>query len=200
MFQLNIASLLLLLHVGLFADTVVGNSQSEKEKDIINLLDASGVLNIEIMREAYEDSIQQSSARLPEAFAKKLGKEYRNEFRRDQVIDNLVLIYDRYFTHEDIRGLIEFFHSPLGRRLVLLQPKVTTEQLALIQQESREAAQRVVEKLNSYIQAVELQYVKGQLGDAIDSYRQSVSRFPDDPDFRVALGKALRDAGRENEA
>jgi hypothetical protein len=47
-----------------------------------------------------------------------------------QLIDAMVEIYRRHFTHEEIRGLIAFYETPLGRKTVAAMPAVVGESLA----------------------------------------------------------------------
>jgi hypothetical protein len=44
-----------------------------------------------------------------------------------QLLDLAVPAYDRYYTHEEIKGLIQFYGTPLGQKLVAVQPKMTGE-------------------------------------------------------------------------
>ena len=49
----------------------------------------------------------------------------------DGFISQLVPIYARYFTHEDIRGMIAFYESDLGRKIVSTMPALMQDSLAL---------------------------------------------------------------------
>jgi uncharacterized protein len=44
--------------------------------------------------------------------------------------DLYVSIYDRYFTDDDIRQMIQFYDSPVGRKLVDKQPDITRDVFA----------------------------------------------------------------------
>jgi len=35
--------------------------------------------------------------------------------------------YDRYYTHEEIKGLIQFYGTPLGQKMISVLPKLTGE-------------------------------------------------------------------------
>ena len=47
-----------------------------------------------------------------------------------QLIETMVEIYGRHFSHEEIRGLIAFYESPLGRKTVAVMPAVVGESMA----------------------------------------------------------------------
>lgn len=60
-------------------------------------------------------------------------------------------VYDEHFTHDDIRGLIEFYSSDVGRRFVAAQPQILQQSMAIGQAWGRslgpEIQQRVQERL-----------------------------------------------------
>jgi len=43
------------------------------------------------------------------------------------LLDLAVPVYDRNFSHEEIRSLIEFYRTPLGQKAIATLPKVTAE-------------------------------------------------------------------------
>jgi len=45
----------------------------------------------------------------------------------DHLLDLAVPVYDRTFSHQEIRGLIEFYQTPLGQKAIAALPKVTAE-------------------------------------------------------------------------
>ena len=47
----------------------------------------------------------------------------------DEIIENLVPIYDKYYTVEDLQGLIRFHQSPLGQKVMEVPPQVLKETL-----------------------------------------------------------------------
>ncbi len=44
--------------------------------------------------------------------------------------EKVIPIYDRHLSHEEIRGLIQFYETPLGRRLVKVLPQIMQESMA----------------------------------------------------------------------
>jgi uncharacterized protein len=45
--------------------------------------------------------------------------------------EQVIVLYDRHFEHEDIRGLMTFYDSPLGRKTIQLLPLITQESMEL---------------------------------------------------------------------
>jgi len=61
--------------------------------------------------------------RLP-AFMDTFTKEFSAKVSSDTINAAVVPIYAHYFTTDDIDGLIKFYESPLGQRVVKLMPQV----------------------------------------------------------------------------
>jgi len=45
----------------------------------------------------------------------------------DHLLDLAVPVYDKNFSHQEIRALIEFYQTPLGQKTITALPKVTAE-------------------------------------------------------------------------
>lgn len=54
-------------------------------------------------------------------------ERFQSKFKVDQVLELAVPIYDKYFSKEDVEGLIRFYETPLGRKAAAVLPKVTAE-------------------------------------------------------------------------
>jgi uncharacterized protein len=79
----------------------------------------------------------------------------------DRVTDAMVPIYDRAFTMEQIRGLVQFYESPLGQHVVKVLPQVL------------EASQDTAAKMD---QEAALNVLRGMSGD----YPQLKNMLPPD--------------------
>jgi hypothetical protein len=106
----------------------------EKETDIRKLLDLMDVAKL--MSQTMDG--MQSQIR-PTLTASLPPGEYRNKlidlfFERfrakadpQQMVDMAVAIYDKHFTDNDIKGLIKFYETPLGKKTISALPEVTAE-------------------------------------------------------------------------
>ncbi len=54
-------------------------------------------------------------------------KELRNLLKPDAIIDNIVPIYAKYFTDQELKELIVFYKSPVGAKNLALTPQLMTE-------------------------------------------------------------------------
>ncbi|UCC83546.1 MAG: DUF2059 domain-containing protein, partial [Gemmatimonadota bacterium] len=64
---------------------------------------------------------------IPDVFWEEFAARLRQDV--DRFIEILVPLYDRYLTLDEIRQLIAFYESPLGRRLVEIQPILAAESM-----------------------------------------------------------------------
>ena len=98
-------------------------NQAAKEKDIRRLLNLLGTKALmeqavaemsKTTRPLLENSLPPGAYRdtLIDAFYAK----FRTKFDAQQLLDLAVPIYDRHFTHEEIKGLIQFYETPLGQK------------------------------------------------------------------------------------
>jgi len=71
-----------------------------------------------------------------QAFVNAFADAYQKKFDVDQVTNQLVTVYDQHFTHDEIKGLLQFYGSPLGQKVAAEMPQVTRD----IQARSRAAA------------------------------------------------------------
>lgn len=65
----------------------------------------------------------------------------------DDLMDILVPIYRKHFTAEDVDGLIRFYESPLGRKLIETQPDMVQESMSAGETWGERIAQEVVDRM-----------------------------------------------------
>ena len=70
-------------------------------------------------------------------------ERYKAHFASDELTNQLVHLYHKYFTDEEIKQLLQFYGSPVGQKFAAEMPKLTQEAqtagLSLNQQAGREA-------------------------------------------------------------
>lgn len=54
-------------------------------------------------------------------------QELENILKSDKIIDNLVPVYAKHFTAQELKELIAFYKSPVGAKNLALTPKLMTE-------------------------------------------------------------------------
>jgi hypothetical protein len=124
------------------------SAQIEPEKaaairQLLQLTEAS-----ELMVASIETSLpaqRAASPELPDIFWEEFAERLRQDV--DHFIELLVPLYDRYLTLDEIRQLIDFYQSPLGRRLVEVQPQIAVESMLAGQEWGAGLAAEVVADL-----------------------------------------------------
>jgi uncharacterized protein len=163
---------LVVIYVGAFFIAIQGASQAPveassngrnsatvridagKRADIRSLLDLVGT----------RDAVRESEARqteefrenlvsaLPEKqreqrFVNTLVTDYQKKFNAEAVTEQLVAIYDKHFTDDEIKGLLQFYNSPLGRKFAAESPKIAAEIEAANRAEGTRTATLIVQQL-----------------------------------------------------
>jgi len=105
-----------------------------KEADIRSLMDIVGARAM--VREAAAQNATEIRenlvATMPasdrgQQFVDAFVADYQKRFNPDEVTGQLVGIYDKHFTDDELKGLMEFYGSPLGRKYAVELPKITSE-------------------------------------------------------------------------
>jgi uncharacterized protein len=69
------------------------------------------------------------------------------EFRKLDFTDISRELYDKYFTNDEIKGLIAFYETPVGRKAVQMLPKLAAESMTRGQQLGQQASQKAFQRL-----------------------------------------------------
>ena len=112
---------------------------SEKKADIRNLLEISGALDMgKQMSSAVIQQMTQilKSTRpdIPDKMYEILEEEV-NLIIEEQMtaegglLELTIIIYHRYYSHEDVKGLLSFYKTALGKKLIKTQPQVMQESI-----------------------------------------------------------------------
>lgn len=107
-----------------------------KEADIRRLLDVAGTTTLmtEVMKNmtgnlrttlARALPPGDNRAKLIDLFVDKFTARATVEFPK--LVDAMIPIYDQYFTDDEIKGLIDFYQTPLGKKTISVLPKITIE-------------------------------------------------------------------------
>jgi len=105
-----------------------------KEADIRRFMELAGVATMAVqIMDGMEKSMKplMVNAFPPGTYRDRLIDLFFAKFHEKagpkQLLDLAVPVYDKYYTAEDIKGLVQFYESPLGKKLSLTQPKLAAE-------------------------------------------------------------------------
>ena len=105
-----------------------------KEKDIRSLMELTGAR--ETIKESASAAADQYREKVVETatnsdrvqvFTDAYLADFQKKFDTDAVTGQLVGIYGKHFTDDEIKGLVEFYNSPLGQKLAAEMPKISRE-------------------------------------------------------------------------
>jgi uncharacterized protein len=118
-----------------------------KEADIRALLELVGAHDqvqesVNLTAEQYREKLL---ATVPNtdgghAFVNAVISDFEKKFDVDQVAEQLVFAYDKHYSDDDIKGLLQFYGSPLGQKVAAEGPRISRE----VQEISRAAASKAV--------------------------------------------------------
>lgn len=118
-----------------------------KDADIRALIELVGA------RDQIEDSITASAEQYREkllatvpsndkgqAFVNSVISEYEKKYDLDDVVRQLVVIYDNHYTDDEIKGLLQFYGTPFGQKVAAEQYKIVRE----VQEATRRTSAKTV--------------------------------------------------------
>lgn len=134
--------------MGLWAVVMVlafntASAATATEKSVRELLTITGAgeMGKQMMRNMLP-GLKQMVPQVPEAF----WTEFMNEVDANELIDQVIPIYQRHYSEEDLQAAIKFYRSPAGRRMIEKQSVVMQESMQVGQQWGQDVARRVIEK------------------------------------------------------
>jgi len=117
-----------------------------KEQDIRRLLELTGSAKMaEQIMDQMMAAFEQNAPGIPKAF----WDGFRAEINTEDLVNMTIPIYDKNFSHEDIRGLIAFYQTPLGATLIEKLPVIAQESMAVGMKWGEEIGQKAVAKLQA---------------------------------------------------
>ena len=134
-------ALTMLFLIGLGALGIYGQTKNE---DILTLLKMTGTDKLaEQVMDAMIPQFRQLVPEIPTAF----WDRFREKLDVEDLLDACIPAYDRYYSHEEIKQLIEFYKTPLGKRVVEITPLLTQDTMAIGQKWGEKLGQDIVNEL-----------------------------------------------------
>lgn len=120
------------------------DAANSKRQDIKKLVDLqnSKEMGIQVMKTML-DSFRSSGLDIPDDFI----EEFLDEVLFSELLDQLIPIYEKHLTHQEVKELIKFFESPVGKMLIQKQPLITQESMVVGMEWGRKVSLKVLQKL-----------------------------------------------------
>ncbi len=127
------------------------NIDPMNEADIRSLMELVGARDM--VQDGANNAVEQAREKLlstvpnndkGRAFVNTFATSYQKKFDAAQVTDELVGIYDKHFTADEIKGLLQFYGSPLGQKAAIEMPKIARETQAAVRAAGGKAAREAL--------------------------------------------------------
>ena len=103
-------------------------SAAQGLEDVKRLVEATGVVERELRQmEPLLARMKQQMPNVPEKVWKEVEAEFRKVFTRETIIEMYAPIYSRHFGPDEVRRLLAFYTSPVGKKLVAETPMIEVE-------------------------------------------------------------------------
>jgi hypothetical protein len=106
---------------------------------------------IEAGMQQFRSSVLDSQPDNPRAkqFVDAFVARFQKHFDPNSLNERVIPIYDKYFTAEDLKGLLDYYRSPLGQRMLKTLPDVARESQEAGYALGQKAAQETMEELKT---------------------------------------------------
>lgn len=119
---------------------------TEKEVLIRRILDVTKTAELMLVAiEAGLPAQRASNPGIPPVFWDRFAARTREQ--RHTLVDSLVPIYDKAFSAAELRELLQFYQTPLGKRLITASPEIARESMAAGQRWGMLIGQEIGEQL-----------------------------------------------------
>lgn len=127
-----------------------------KDADIRSLLELVGAKDqvqdgVNNAADQFREKLQQTVPNTDkgEAFVNAFLTAYQKNLDQNQLNNQLVAIYDKHFSEDDIKGLLQFYGSPIGQKVAAEMPKVIREIQAASRVASNHAAKEAMQTVRA---------------------------------------------------
>jgi len=137
--------LLLLSSFSLFAQSnTAAKVETAKITNIRKLLTltGSGKLGVQVMQNMISNFKTKFTAVDPSFW-----DDFMKEVKPDDLVNLIVPVYDRNFTEEEIDGVVTFYRSPVGQKVLTKLPMIVQESMEVGRAWGEELSNKVIQKL-----------------------------------------------------
>ncbi len=129
------------------SNNVPANAQeTEKINNIKQLLAITGAANIS--QQILTQLLVGMKSQYPQV-PQKAWDAFISEFKPDDILNQLIPLYSKYYSNEEIKQIIAFYQTPVGKKTIMVLPQLTQESITIGQKYGIEAASRALQKLQA---------------------------------------------------
>lgn len=153
----------------LLISSLTALAQEQPRPDLVNLLEVTGTMGAleklftpETMEAQLRAMMKPENAppdQRPkmERFINEFSKEFSGEVKekRQALLDMIVAIHAKHYTPDDVKAIIAFYQTPVGKKMAGLAAKLSMETMQVGQAWGQEIGQRVGQRVGQRIEAEE---------------------------------------------
>ena len=119
---------------------------AEKQEDIRRLMEVMGAgqMGLQMMNQML-GPMKEMMPEVPE----EIWTRFIAKVDPGELTELIVPIYAEYFTHDEIKGLLAFYRTPLGKKVIATMPAIMQESMVAGQKWGEQLAQEVVDELKA---------------------------------------------------
>jgi hypothetical protein len=88
------------------------------------------------------------------SFQNKMMDTMAEEMSWEKLKDDFISVYTEVFTEEELRGLIDFYKGPLGRKFIEKTPELTTKLMQISQKHSMQILPKIQAMTNEMVDGI----------------------------------------------
>jgi hypothetical protein len=116
------------------------------DSDILKLLKVSG--STDALSQITGTIIQQFRQMFP-AVPAAAWDEFAKKLNDEELLRMYIPIYKKYYTHDDIKEMIRFYESPVGRKMAKATPAMTQDAIVIGQQWGEKIGAEIIKEMRS---------------------------------------------------
>lgn len=128
--------IIVLLLVCSYAAVAHAEGAPEKRKEIEKMLRLTGTdkLVTQVVNQMIDSFKQQMPA------SDEFWRKFQQKFDVHQLIEQIIPVYDKYYTIEDLKAINAFYETPAGQKVITTVPQITRECMEIGQRWGKAAA------------------------------------------------------------
>jgi hypothetical protein len=137
-----------------FSGTISAQTKKDDIRELFTLLDPGQMIDkifenmIDVFKHHGNTQIRHEDQ---EEFTAYLTSEVK-KMTDNLINEHMLNIYDKYFTHEEIKSLIKFYKTPAGKKMITTMPDIQKDIMTIMMNkhipEFQEKIQKKMEELN----------------------------------------------------
>jgi uncharacterized protein len=127
-----------------------------KHRDIEKLVEMTGTIQnamavLDRMLPQMIEVIRKANPEIPQQVLDALANDGKEEFHKalPELIEPMISIYDANYSADEVRQLLAFYQSPLGRKMIARMPEITQQSIAVGNAWGASAGERVAARIRA---------------------------------------------------